>query len=233
MLLWKDYRMNRLVLVMGVTLLLGPYVVTPLGAWYSQTAPPGAFRELRFWAGLLLMSSIPSLVFSELTIALLAANAVACERVDRSAEFLAYLPPSRARVLTSKAILVWSSAALVWGVNLLVIAAAPFLSANGKQEFDANLSSSLPEFFVTTVATGVLLLGAGWLASCVLDSPPFASGIGIAAPLLLFCSFQIINYLFGWPHPDHVQAWYTGSSFLLGLLCFASGTLYYLRRVEP
>jgi ABC-type transport system involved in multi-copper enzyme maturation permease subunit len=233
MLLWKDYRLNRILFFIGVTLLLGPYLVSVLGAYYSQLVPPGAFRDPSFWASLLLMSSIPSLAFSQLTVALLAANSIACERVDRSAEFLAYLPPSRGRILTSKAILVWSTAALVWGFNIIVVMAAPVISAAGKQDFDATMSFSLAQFIVTTVATGILLIGAGWFASCVLDSPTFATAIGLLSPLLLYCSFQITILLFAWPNLASLQDWYTGSSFLLGLLCFASGTAYYLRRVEP
>ncbi len=233
MLLWKDYRLNRILFVVGVTLLVGPYVVNLLGSWYSREVPPGSFHEPPFWARFLLMSSIPSLIFSELTIALLAGNAVACERADRSAEFLGYLPPSRARILASKALLVWLTALSIWGVNLLVVAMAPLISTAGTREFHANLSFSLTAFFVTTVATGILFLGTGWLASCILDSPTFAAAIGLVAPLLLFCSFQISQLLFAWPEIQTMQSWYTASSFVLGLLCFALGSAYYLRRVEP
>jgi ABC-type transport system involved in multi-copper enzyme maturation permease subunit len=232
MLLWKDYRLNRLLFVMGLTLLVGPYLVVLLWHAYSDEVPPGIFQESRFWAGFLLMSSTPSLAFSQLTVAFLAANVVACERTDRSAEFLGYLPPSRARILSSKAILVWSTALLVWGLNILAVALAPVISAAGKQEFVATWFS-LSSFYVTTVATGLLLLGAAWFASCISSSPAFSAGLGIAAPFLVISCFQIINLSFAWPGLENVQDWYTRSCLILGPLCFAAGTVYYLRRVEP
>ena len=86
MLLWKDYRLNRILLIAGVLLLLGPYLICVLWAGTSHEVPAGAFRDPGFWAGFLLMCCIPSLLGSQLTVALLAANAVACERADRSAE---------------------------------------------------------------------------------------------------------------------------------------------------
>jgi ABC-type transport system involved in multi-copper enzyme maturation permease subunit len=233
MLLWKDYRLNRLVLVLGATLLLGPYLVLLLWSAYSPDVPRGFYRDSKFWAGFLLTGSVTSLIFSELALALLAGNAFTCERADRSAEFLGYLPPSRLRILTSKAILVWSAAGLVWGVNLLAVTAAPVISAIGKNELTANESFSIAAFFLATVATGVMFLGTGWLASCILDSPTFASATGLMTPLLLFCSFQILHVLFDWPGPEIIKELYTGSCLVVGLLCFAAGTVYYLRRVEP
>jgi ABC-type transport system involved in multi-copper enzyme maturation permease subunit len=233
MLLWKDYRLNRILFVMGAALLLGPYLVILIWAACSQQVPAGTFGEPEFWAGFLLMSSMPSLVFSQLTVCLLAANAVASERADRSAEFLGYLPPSRGRILASKAILVWSSAVLIWCLNVLAAAAAPWISAIGKEHFTATLPSPLWEGMLNTVATGVLLLGAGWCASCLMDRTEFATAISVVTPLLLFCSFKLSNHFVAWPGAENVQNWYLGSCLVLGPLCFAAGTVYYLRRVEP
>ncbi len=46
------------------------------------------------------------------------ANAIARERADRSAEFLAYLPISRVRILASKAALPLAVVSVVWAAAL-------------------------------------------------------------------------------------------------------------------
>ena len=90
-LLWKDYRLNRLVLFIGVLLLVGPILIAVGSNYYSRWRT----GSICAWPDLLVHTEITSLAFSLLTIGLLGGNAVAGERMDRSTEFLAYLPPTR------------------------------------------------------------------------------------------------------------------------------------------
>jgi ABC-type transport system involved in multi-copper enzyme maturation permease subunit len=228
MLLWKDCRLNRMLFVLGVVLLLGPYLFQVL--WTSYNAGPGSLLEARTWAILLLGSSFLSIGLSELTVLLLAGNAIACERADRSAEFLGYLPPSRARILASKATLVWLPALAIWGMNVLMAkVVAPAVNADDIKNF----GTAATPFLLATIATGALFLGAAWLGSSFLESPSLAAGVGVLPPLVVISTLLIINLVLGWPGPDGMQNWYTGSCFVLGVVCFAAGTVYYLRRVEP
>ena len=55
-------------------------------------------------------------------LALLGGNSIAGERVDRSAEFLAYLPVSRGRILASKLLVALAAVPLIWLPNLVILA---------------------------------------------------------------------------------------------------------------
>ena len=223
-LLWKDYRVNRGVLVMGVALLLGPYVAVAAGTAYEYwpVVPPAAQC-----AALLVVASVFSLGLSQLTLVTLAGNAIAAERADRSAEFLAYLPPSRLRILASKALLALLAAAVIWAVNLIVadIVAPAVGTPRG------NLVDGLADRSILA-ASSVMLFGAAWLGSAFLTSPAIATSLGLGAtlavPFLVAATFALL----GWPRED-LQHWYELTCLVLGGLCFACGSAYYLRRVEP
>ena len=223
-LLWKDYRLNRGVLLLGITLLLGPYVaafaIALHGHWPSW--PPAAE-----WAALLLTGSSVSLCLSQLALVTLAGNSIAAERADRSAEFLAYLPPSRVRVLASKVLLVLLVAAVTWAVNLFIAdVVAPALGTPAVIPADDLTPRSV------LAAAAVMLFGTGWLGSALLDSPAIATSLGIgatlAAPLLLMMMFS----LFALPGDDF-KRWNIITFLTLGTLGFVGGSAYYLRRVEP
>ena len=100
-LLWREYRLNRLLLMTGATLLLLPYAIAlfDLGwdAWWGSSQSPRAENAARRFE----VAAFFSIVISQLTLALLGGNAIAGERADRSAEFLAYLPVSRWRRLAA------------------------------------------------------------------------------------------------------------------------------------
>ena len=98
-LIWKDCRLNSWVLMLGVATWLGPYIVGVL--WLMLGRWPTVANGLR-WAFMLAPASVISLEATMLPLLLLGANAIARERADRSAEFLAYLPSSRARSSPAK-----------------------------------------------------------------------------------------------------------------------------------
>jgi ABC-type transport system involved in multi-copper enzyme maturation permease subunit len=223
-LFWKDYRLNLLILVLGLGLLLGPYLAGLLWHGYDQglTLP-----EATACARLLYMLSYVSLGLSQLTLVLLGGNAVAAERADRSAEFLAYLPPSRGMILGSKALLAGSAAVLIWGLNLLIgEGVAPALSSEPLNVWE--LPSRWP-----TLAGGLLLFGAGWLGSTLLESPTFATSLGIVSPFVVAGVLAVSGMVLAWPAPGEFKDCYCATCLILGPLCFGAGTCYYLRRVEP
>src|SRR3954451_22247010 len=170
-LLWKDYRLNRGVLVLGIALLLGPYAAVFAIALYTHwpALPPAAECST-----LLGTASVTSLVLSELTLVTLAGNSIASERADRSAEFLAYLPPSRLQILASKFLLALLAAAVIWAVNLfvgeMIVPALGTPRANPADQFAPR---------PMLAASAVMLFGAGWLGSALLDSPATATSIGL------------------------------------------------------
>ena len=81
MLLWKDYRLSRTILIAGVFFLAGPYLLLMV------------FH--RDWDWHYENSWIFSVCVSQFIMSLLAGNIIASERIDRSTEFLAFQGASR------------------------------------------------------------------------------------------------------------------------------------------
>lgn len=226
-LVWKEYRLNRLILVVGVALLVVPHSLALILAWFEAGPPLNAgVSQVR---NNILISSVYSLVLSQLTLALLGGNAIACERVDRSAEFLAYLPVSRTRILAGKITLVLFAAAMIWGLNLLVqLSVAADLLPLGSQDWEMVRS------LVACVAiTGFMFVSVGWLLSSVLESPTFAICGGLITPMVVILGIQSLGWLLGYTPDETAWSWYWRTCLVLAPTCFLAGTCYYLRRVEP
>ncbi len=224
-LLWKDFRINMFVLGLGIVFLLGPPIVFTGVNVYS---------DLRYsvlalgWPDMLVLVSSYGLAFQLLTVAMLGGVAVAAERADRSAEFLAYLPPSRLVVLTSKAIIAVGASVLIWCAGVAVgYYVAPLVGVvpEGHISFRDALVPNL-------TAAAVILFGVAWFASTLLSSHALATGVGIAAPVTLLCGLAGVAYFLGSPAFD-LAGWYRSLGVVLGVVAFAAGTAYYLRRVEP
>ena len=111
-LLWREYRRNRWILAAGAMLLLLP----------SLNALRAGSADIR------LALFVGYCFFCSLTVALLAGNAIAGERADRSAEFIAYLPPGRWRLLASKLFLSLIRVTVICGVYLLSLPAGTAMS---------------------------------------------------------------------------------------------------------
>jgi ABC-type transport system involved in multi-copper enzyme maturation permease subunit len=234
-LLWKDFHVNRLVLAVGLGVLLAPHLSWPLivlGTYWRYNA-----RDLMTWAAAidmwsadLVVVALWSLILSGLTAALLGGNAVAGERADRSAEFLASLPVSRRQIIVSKAVLALSAVALIWAVNLLVIATQPFPSPGGK-----SLRDILDGVAICACVT-CSAFGVAWFFSVWLTSPALAACAGLLAPLVLFMIFALLAEWglgrFGYGDNFAVPA-YSLVCALVGIAGFVAGTITYLRRVEP
>ena len=227
-LLWKDYRLNRMLLGFGGFALLGPFLLGAANNFYCAWRIGPADWSVTFWISM----SLISLGLSGFTIVMLGANAIAAERGDRSAEFLAYLPPSRRAIIASKAIIVLSAWALIWLVNLTAVyVIAPLvegvpLSAVG--ESHGNFAEALAMFG----ATSVILLGTSWLLSSLLSSHSIATGLGIGAPIMVGIFLAMINEYYR-PVDFNYTWWYKVLCYSLGSAGFLGGIGYYLRRVEP
>ena len=79
-LLWREYRLNRWILVTGGVLILLPFVIAALSVFRG-----GDPRSAYFAA------YTDSTVFSAMSIALLSGNSIAKDLADRSAELVAFL----------------------------------------------------------------------------------------------------------------------------------------------
>jgi len=224
-LLWKDYRVNLWLLTFAVALLIGPPLCAAALNLHGQLTIGSAPRP---WADLLVLTAPFSLAAQLLPIVMLGANAFAAERADRSAEFLAYLPPSRWANVVSKATFAIGLGLFVWGVNLTII----YVIAPQVGMVEADLLVFRDSMVPTLASTSVILFGVAWLGSSFLSSHTFATGLGIAGPLALLGVLQTWQYFFE-PSGFELGPWYRAMCWPLGLAAFVAGTVYYLRRVEP
>ncbi len=203
-LLWREYRLNRGILVSGAVLVLLPYAIADSVVGYALSS-----------------------FFSQLIVALLAGNAMARERADRSAEFVATLPLGRWRRLAGKLILALITIALVWGLTLW----------GGKQ---VRLPEGAAAFIdLSSFAIGLLLIYAvGWLFTSFLSSAIFASVIGLMAPVLIM--FLVFGVLLGVLHLDMttknwvaLSGWVALVCLAVAIVCFSLGSRNFLSNCEP
>jgi len=240
---WRQYRLNRTILMSGAALLIAPYVVWFIVAWWDLSDLPSGFQELAY-------ATMCSLCLSQLTLALLAGNAFAGERADRSAEFLVYLPIARSRRLLGKLILAGLTAGVIWGLNLLVMSLAMLLFM-----YDQDVESSLGKKFLTILGdlmiifsyvglTILAVFSVSWCLSAVQSSPALAVCGGLLAPLLIIMVLVTVELNppepaqspFFTPIPTESmwdeETWYRIVCLILGLVCFPIGTWRELKRVE-
>ena len=227
-LLWKEYRVNRVVLMYAGAALFGPYVLLVLRNLYAAWTD----GLPAWWPKIWWMVATLSLILSLFTAAMLGGNSVAGERADRSAEFMATLPPSRGNRITAKAVFTVGILLFIWAVNLIalyVIARhAPEQPFQGSEFSDDNAGQMVAVLAVSTA----IAFGASWFVSCVASSHALAGAAGIGAPVLVACFIMAAQHLLNFGE-DAFTAIYITSCASLGVIGFVGGITYYVRRVEP
>ena len=108
-LVWKDCRVNRLVFITALVLLVAPHVLAAILLWSGVAQGIGTFVG----------SAVYSMALLQVTLAFMGGNAIAGERIDRSAEFFACMPVSRGRSLASRLLVTLALVGLIWLPNLV------------------------------------------------------------------------------------------------------------------
>jgi ABC-type transport system involved in multi-copper enzyme maturation permease subunit len=230
-LIWKEYRNNRVIFGAGLALLLLPHAIALFAG----------LRHPDLWTESFQPATVASIVITSILLALLGGNAIAGERADRSAEFLACLPISRRRHLASKLILAPLWLVVILGFNLAIV-----LFASGSDirpgEFIADIlqDSERWEFLLGVgcyVGTIAAFFCVGWFWSSLLSSPTLASAFGLIAPPVIIGGINGVIWLTGVQFSLNeevvIACWYAGVTLTLSMACFVAGSWYYLRRVEP
>ena len=175
-LLWKDYRQNRLILIFGLFFFLVPYLLVLYAACYA------AAHGSNFpWPEALVAASLWSLVLSQLTIGFVAGNAIAGERVDRSADFLASLPVSRRRSLVSKVLLLITVVTAIWATNGVTFWILGGIDIAVRMAFGPSAGAVLYRL-VAIAVSGVAISGVAWSLSSVMASPTVPVCGGLMTP---------------------------------------------------
>ena len=221
-LLWKDWRVNRIVIAGSAILIAAPYVTAALLEYFY---PQARVHSLVGFRQTLSTPAMAALVVTVLMAAVFGAVAFAAERRERSAEFLALLPVTRRTVVLAKLLLAGSCVAAMWLLNVAVL---NVLGANDEASG------------ATRIVGPVILMafGVAWLFSTFLTSPGIAAGISIGGTIFSTWALAALasEAMEEWNRKYlkdvvevTVQVWTIGA----GLLCLFVGSVYYLRRVEP
>lgn len=225
-LLRKDLRICRLPIVTGVASLIGSFVLALLIASSASTEPLWSEPSAMAWALALKHGSTFTAILCQATFAMIGGTIIATERADRSAEFLAYLPPSRWQLLRSKMIVFLGAFGIVWGICI----AADLLS----HWLDNRVAAAVTSIPLTAIAPiGIISAGIGWCASAKFDNTGPAVGLAFASPIAVVGAIQGMRWAFDWPSDSNFADVFAVSCWTLGIACFLLGSIYYLRRVEP
>ncbi len=219
-LIWKEFRLCWPILLVGAGLLMAPYVIRLTGSLFLEN------HEEVDWISLAAFSTAASI----LTLTLLGGYAIACERADRSAEFLAYQPIPRSMILASK--LVWpiAAAVVIWSVNLCVLFVCH--EPAGKPTEGVTVLLGVP------AAIALVCFSVAWFVSSLQDSPTYAVGAGIMTPVAIGLCFSAVN----WLTRDRLEQMLSDEGFVaayiavvlaVAMASFVGGCWYYLQRVEP
>ncbi len=235
-LVWREWRRSRTILFVTLGIIVALLILV-----FSQPQPPetggGEIRVVVSMAVVGYFATWIAVHVSVFLLPMIAANSLAGERADRSAEFIAPLPVSRAVRLLAKVVLLAAVAIALWAPMLVV--ASLLRSSQLVKADDYRLGLGL----LGMIATFTLLATAlAWLLAAWVESPVIAAvgaiAIPIAIPMFLFYVPTIANrppfrdpsvfYSFwidsaGMPQP---------LTFLVAAAFFAAGSTLYMRRLE-
>lgn len=221
-LLWREWRWNRRIVATGVMIFFLPYVIA-LVIMLWQWEELHGFSDVNEG---LKTTAFGSYVLSQLTLTLLSGNAIAGERSDRTAEFLAYLPVSKRQRVAAKFVLIAFIASLVWGINWLIIVSL------GPWDVLFTREILRPMMYLTLYSFAAF--GAAWFVSSMQSSPTYAVAAGIATPILLLNTVFMIDSNFSSDvSARFIEVGLPMVCLTLGTAGIATGTWSFLKRVEP
>lgn len=226
LLTWREWRRDRpivlsiLAIVPTIALL---FVAQAMADKHHDFT--GEALQMFLW-----IATVVALMLGVVFMPVLAAHAVAGERADRSARFVAALPVTRLCRLAAKVATLLGLVLLLWVPFLVWLVFQPSTRAPDLREASVVFG---------TVATLTLLTTAlAWLLAAWLDTVVVAAGAAIFVPLavlLLLSTLRQIEwedrkaFFELWIRPDYAPSLLT---LLVAAACFAAGTAIYLRRTE-
>jgi ABC-type transport system involved in multi-copper enzyme maturation permease subunit len=174
--------------------------------------------------------SIFACMLTSLLAAVFGGTAIAGERRNQTADFLATLPVKRIQIVTSKLIISFS-----------MLATCGAFHARMAQKFETAAVSEVTAFLASsnwTVAMTVLsscaacMFGVAWLFSTFSRSGPIST---FASLVVTGGLYRMVTQIFRADLAIHSYAllMLTGSMWTVGVASFLVGTIYYLVRVEP
>lgn len=229
--LYKDYRLLRIYMRISVltSILIYP-VFFGFIYWFTENYLEEEQKRIAFQLlSTLLFTSMNGLVLTSLFASIIAASSIALERSDRSAEFLACLPPTRWQNLMSKLLLVISVVGGMLAIHNGATLGAWIMTAYARTPFKVDLIANL---MVTCVV--VCMTGFSFAGSSLMKSNGGPALLGFFSPLLSMSIVLGIGKLFDIPSEGNAFAIrYSITCVALGITMLLCGSLWYLNRSEP
>ena len=231
-LVWREWRRSRTILFVALGIIVALLLLV---FSQPQTPPEAAGGKISVVDRMAVVGYFATWIAVHVSVFLLpmiAANSLAGERADRSAEFIAPLPVSRSVRLVAKVVLLAAVAIALWAPVLLV---APLLGNSQLVKAD-DYRSGLG--LLGMVATFTLLATAlAWLLAAWVESPVIAAlgaiAIPVAVPWVMF-SLQVpflapASFFSFWIDSEGIPQSLT---LLVAAAFFAAGSALYVRRLE-
>jgi len=230
-LVWREWRCSRTILFVALGIIVALLLLV-----FSLPQPPetagGKISVVDRMAVVGYFATWIAVHVSVFLLPMIAANSLAGERADRSAEFIAPLPVSRSVRLVAKVVLLAAVAIALWAPVLLV---APLLGNSQLVKADdyrsgLGLLGMVAAF--TLLATALAWLLAGWVESPVIAAVG-AIAIPVAVPWVMF-SLQVpflapASFFSLWFDSQGIPQSLT---LLVAAAFFAAGSALYVRRLE-
>ena len=230
-LVWREWRSSRTILFVALGIIVALLLLV-----FSLPQPPetagGKISVVDRMAVVGYFATWIAVHVSVFLLPMIAANSLAGERADRSAEFIAPLPVSRSVRLVAKVVLLAAVAIALWAPVLLV---APLLGNSQLVKADdyrsgLGLLGMVAAF--TLLATALAWLLAGWVESPVIAAVG-AIAIPVAVPWVMF-SLQVpflapASFFSLWFDSQGIPQSLT---LLVAAAFFAAGSALYVRRLE-
>ena len=230
-LVWREWRRSRTILFVALGIIVALLLLV-----FSLPQPPetagGKISVVDRMAVVGFFATWIAVHVSVFLLPMIAANSLAGERADRSAEFIAPLPVSRSVRLVAKVVLLAAVAIALWAPVLLV---APLLGNSQLVKAD-DYRSGLGLLGMVAAFT-LLATALAWLLAAWVESPVIAAvgaiAIPVAVPWVMF-SLQVpflapASFFSLWFDSQGIPQSLT---LLVAAAFLAAGSALYVRRLE-
>jgi len=228
-LLAKDWRLYRLPIIGLIVAGVGAYLLAAGGESYAHADLARYSHYVQNHHPLFLTLEEASLLAGFLT-ALLASTfggvAVAGERNDRTADFVALLPVSRGQIITSKFVVAGSALLAFTLFHALMFVL--WASLMGSEAYRSIRAGALV-FFGWQMGCLLSFFAVAWLVGT------FTASSAINACISIAVTIAALLWMFRPPYFGSTRLYgdHTTTFLSLALSCLFAGTIYYLRRIAP
>ncbi len=179
-------------------------------------------------------ASTGGMVITGFLAGLIAGSVLTLERIDRSAEFLACLPPTRGAHLRGKLCVLFGSTLAMLCIHILAACLSsiliPYVRTSGLLRMEPPTALGL----VTAMTVILSVIGGALAVSAWMNSNGVPILCGLLTPTMVGALVLLISYMLGVETSgQQFQARFVTASLLIGVCLTISGSYWYLAREEP